>query len=66
MLVGYDVFGSVFQDDSTSLINIKYTEFSAAILDEINFKKHANEKIDKKFYKVDVLETGTLDGLVSE
>lgn len=66
LMIGYNMFGDVFHDDSVSLKNIKYAEFSAAILDEINLKKHANEKINQKYYKGDDLESGTLEGLVSE
>ena len=64
--IGYNVFGNVFHDDSVSLTNIKYAEFSSAIIDEINLKKHANEKINQKYYTGDDLETGTFEGLVSE
>jgi hypothetical protein len=49
-----------------SLSNIKYAEFSSAIIDKISLKSSTNEKIDQKLYKSDDLNTGTINGLVSE
>lgn len=44
VLLGYHTFGNeVFMDDSVSLRGVKYTEFSSAILDEININSKTNQ-----------------------
>jgi hypothetical protein len=55
-----------FSDDSPSLSNIKYAEFSSAVIDNISLKSSTKEKIDQELYKSDDLNTGTINGLVSE
>jgi hypothetical protein len=67
ILLGNQFWGvDEFQDDSPSLTNIKYTEFSSAIIDEISLKSSTKEKVNEQLYKADDLQTGTIDGLVFE
>jgi hypothetical protein len=67
MILGLDLWGmEEFSDDSPSLSNIKYAEFSSAVIDNISLKSSTKEKIDQELYKSDDLNTGTINGLVSE
>jgi hypothetical protein len=67
ILLGYQFWGmESFSDDSPSLSNIKYAEFSKSIIDTISLKSSTTEKIDQELYKSDDLNTGTMDGLISE
>jgi hypothetical protein len=67
MILGLDLWGmEEFSDDSPSLSNIKYAEFSSAVIDNISLKSSTKEKIDQELYKSDDLQAGTIDGLTSE
>jgi|GraSoiStandDraft_46_1057282.scaffolds.fasta_scaffold608530_2 hypothetical protein len=67
MILGLDLWGmEEFSDDSPSLSNIKYAEFSKSIIDNISLKSSTKEKVNQKLYKSDDLQAGTIDGLVSE
>jgi hypothetical protein len=67
MILGLDLWGmEEFSDDSPSLSNIKYAEFSKSIIDNISLKSSTKEKIDQELYKSDDLQAGTIDGLTSE
>jgi hypothetical protein len=46
MLVGFDVFGSVFQDDSVSLQNVKYLESANSIIDEVSLRSRTDLAMD--------------------
>lgn len=43
VLLGYDYFASIPEDDSVSLTNVKNTEYSAAIIDEISLRSKTDQ-----------------------
>jgi hypothetical protein len=46
MILGLDLWGmEEFSDDSPSLSNIKYAEFSKSIIDNISLKSSTKEKV---------------------
>jgi hypothetical protein len=46
MILGLDLWGmEEFSDDSPSLSNIKYAEFSSAVIDNISLKSSTKEKV---------------------
>jgi hypothetical protein len=51
MILGLDLWGmEEFSDDSPSLSNIKYAEFSSAVIDNISLKSSTKEKVRSRNY----------------
>ncbi|MDF2789825.1 MAG: hypothetical protein K0S80_2923 [Neobacillus sp.] len=62
ILIGYDYWGNVFQDNSPSIRDVKFAEFGNSVIDEISLKQKTNEKANVGLKYIDDF-SGTVENL---